>query len=251
MNRVFVAPKNDAEAVRIIEILQEREEDVLVTSQSWGASWEGLEEDIKEELVGFDGVIYGIELKGSNPYNAVNLDHHFYEGDDRSNEKSSLEQVADIINYKLTDYDKMISCNDTGYIPAMQSLDIDITNEEREALIIKVRALDRKCQGITEEQEQQAIEAIENNLEKINNTIIVKSPHSKCACYTDRLFGKYDRLLIISEDGESNFYGDKLTIETLFDKFQGWKGGNIEGDSGYWGGYGDQIEIENIVKRVK
>jgi hypothetical protein len=258
MKRIFVVPKNDAEAVRIIEILQEKNEKLLITSQSWGASWEGLEEEIKKELHEYDKkyqlsidskiAIYGVELKGNNEYNAIDIDHHCYDNEDRSNKKSSLEQVAEIINYQLSNYDKMISANDTGYIPAMQNLDIDIAAEERESLIIKVRALDRKCQGITEEQEEQAIESIENNLEKIDETIIVKSPHSKCACYTDRLFGKYKRLLVISEDGESNFYGDKYTIEELFNKFEGWKGGNIEGNNGYWGGYGDQNEIEKIVR---
>lgn len=259
MKRVFIVPKNDAEAVRIIEILQERKEKVLITSQSWGASWDGLEEEIKKEVseiwkkyqLSLEKVdIYGVELQGK-ALNVLckNLDHHFYADDDRSNSKSSLEQVSEVINYQMNNFDKMISANDTGYIPAMKSIDIDITNAEREALIIKVRALDRSCQGIIEEQEKQAIESIENNLEKIDGTIIIKSPHSKCACYTDRLFGKYKRLLIISEDGESNFYGDKKTIEALFNKFEGWKGGEIEKDDGYWGGYGDQSEIESIVVR--
>ena len=71
--------------------------------------------------------------------------------------------------------------------------------------------------------------------------------HSKCACYTDRLFGKYERLLVLSDDGEVNFYGDKKTIEELFATFKGWKGGDIENNSGYWGGYGDHAKIKKLV----
>lgn len=257
MRRVFVVPKNDAESTRIIEILKERKEIFLVTSQSWGASWENLEEEIKVEieeiLKKFQFLaqrtdIYGIELKGKAlNFLCKNIDHHHYHDDDRRNEKSSLEQVAELISYQMTNYDKMISANDTGYISAMKSLNIDITDSERGALIIKVRALDRKAQGIKEVQEQQSIKAIEN-LEKIKDTIIIKSEHSKCSCYTDRLFGEYKRLLIISEDGEQNFYGDKKTIEKLFKKIGGWKGGEINNNNGYWGGYANQEDVEKIVK---
>lgn len=248
--RIFVVPNNDAEANRIIEILEEREEDVFITNQNWGANWENLETKIKEKLkfyCKYNSKIYGVELQGVNPYNATNIDHHCYKDDDRTNEKSSLEQVSKIVGYHPYILDEMIIANDIGYIPAMEK--VNASEETKERYIHKVRQLDRKAQGVTEKQEEQAIDAIENNLEKIGETIIINSPHSKCACYTDRLFGKYERLLIISEDGEINFYGDKKTISKLFNKFEGWKGGNIEEDNGYWGGYADKEDVLKVVKK--
>lgn len=256
----FLVPNNDAEAHRIIEILKSKPGvKVWVTNQQWGASWDKVESKIMDEIYAHDGHIWGVELQGkcpSFPGRKIchNIDHHVYENDDRSNSKSSIQQVAGLIGYNMSNYDLMISINDTHYIDGMKSIKLykpntatPISDEEREALIIQVRALDRKCQGISETQEKQAINSIENNMEVIGDTIIVKSKHSKCACYTDRLFGKYKRLLVLSEDGESNFFGDQKTIETLFSSFQGWKGGDIDNDSGYWGGYDNQSQIKEIV----
>ncbi len=48
--RVFVVPNNDLEALTIISMLQEKGEEVLVTEQKWGASWNGLEPHIKNLL---------------------------------------------------------------------------------------------------------------------------------------------------------------------------------------------------------
>ena len=123
----FVVPKNDAEAVRIGEILTyktNKEVKVLVTAQTWGASWENLEKSIKEELetLQHSHQIYGVELKGTPLFSGANIDHHYYDGDDRSNEKTSLEQVAELIGYKLSLEDMFISANDKAYIPGMYAL---------------------------------------------------------------------------------------------------------------------------------
>ena len=49
-NRLWVTPNNDLEAKTIVEMLQREGEDFLVTGQAWGASWEKLEEEIKERI---------------------------------------------------------------------------------------------------------------------------------------------------------------------------------------------------------
>ena len=75
-NMVFVVPKNDAEAIRIAEILINQEIKVLVTAQTWGASWENLEKSIKEELetLQHSHQIYGIELKGNPVFSVANIE---------------------------------------------------------------------------------------------------------------------------------------------------------------------------------
>lgn len=251
-NRLFVVPNNDAEAMRIIEILKENNEKFLVTSQTWGASWSNLEDTIKKEIhemwkqyqlgVTPKTTIYGVELQGeAQNILCENIDHHTYENDDRSNKLSSLEQVLNLLNIQKTSWDKYISANDTGYIPAMiKSGAIDI-------FIQQIRALDRKAQGITTEQEKQAVEAIKK-LEKYGDLTIIRSTHSKCSIYTDKLYSQYKNLLILSKDGESNFYGDSEIVEELFQSFKGWKGGNLEEGYGFWGGYANQEEIEKTVK---
>lgn len=49
-NRLWVTPKNDLEAKTIVEMLQREGEDVLITGQAWGASWEKLEEELKTKI---------------------------------------------------------------------------------------------------------------------------------------------------------------------------------------------------------
>lgn len=253
-NEIFVVPCNDAESKTIIDLLKKHNRDVLVTSQTWGASWGNLEPSIKEQIQHHD-IVYGIELQGNAPSNGVNIDHHIYGADNRSNKKSSLEQVAELLNTELTVWEQFISANDKGYIPAMEQLgkELKLSNNEIERMIMEVRALDRKQQGISEEQERQAVEAIEkldiDHTKIPQNLIIVHLPHSKCATVTDRLFGLYKNLLILSEDGETNFYGVTSIINELKNKFDGWSGGELEKGNGYWGSNtANQKEVEEFVR---
>ena len=69
-------PNNDAEALKIQEILKREgeveEEDFILTNQQWGASWGNLEEKIE----GYEKVSR-IELKGNFPStDCENIDHH-------------------------------------------------------------------------------------------------------------------------------------------------------------------------------
>jgi len=162
---------------------------------------------------------------------------------------SSLEQVAKILNIKLTLFEQFVSVNDTDYIQGMIKLGkkLNIPQNEINKYILEVRALDRQAQGVTEEQEKQAISELENaEIYDDGKTYIIYSPHSKCTCYTDKLFGKYEQLLVFSEDGEVNYFGKKAVIKTLFNLYKGWKGGNIEENHGYWGGHPPKEEWGEI-----
>ena len=108
-------------------------------------------------------------------------------------------------------------------------------------------------QGVTPEQEAQAQEAVEKlgDLSEKREYIAMDLPHSKTSTVTDRLFGKYDNLLITSADGETNFYGKTEIINMLNEKFPGgWSGGQLDQGSGFWGGYANQDEIKAEVKKI-
>ena len=254
-SRLFVTPRNDGEAVAIIEMLEKNGEQFLVTGQAWGASWDGLEEDIKEKIekAKQDGIeVIGVELQGDS-HGATNIDHHVYGEDDRSNPKASIEQVADKIGAQLTLEERFVAANDKGYIPAMEKLgeELGITGADLETIIQNVRMKDRMAQGITLEQEEQAKAAIEplGDLAAKRSYIEINLPHSKTATVTDRLYGKYDELLIISGDGESNFYGSTETINMLNEKFPGgWSGGQLDQENGFWGGYVDQNALREALR---
>ena len=261
-SRLWISPNNDLEAKAIIELLQRNNEDVLVTEQQWGASWENLEEEIKakiQEAKDKQEVIYGIELQGDSD-GAINVDHHKYGDDDRSNPKSSIEQVADILGIELSLDERFIAENDKGYIPAMKRLgkELGISDEDLQEIIDNIRMRDREMQGITIEQETQAQEAIQKlgDLTKKRDYVQVDLPHSKTATIQDRLHGKVDNMLIISGDGETNFYGVTEIINMLNEKFPGgWSGGQLDKGNGFWGGYVDQEavkrEVQNMIDKMR
>ncbi|HJJ09492.1 MAG TPA: hypothetical protein OIM50_04250 [Clostridiaceae bacterium] len=255
-NRLWVTPKNDLEAKTIVEMLQREGEDVLITGQAWGASWEKLEEELKtkiEEAKREQKAVYGVELQGDSN-GAINVDHHTYGGDDRSNPKSSLEQVAEILGVELTLDEQFVSANDKGYIPAMEKLgaELGLSAEDLQEIISNIRIRDREMQGVTPEQEAQAQEAVEKlgEIKEKRNYIQLDLPHSKTSTVTDRLYGKYDNLLITSQDGETNFYGTTEIIKMLNEMFGGWLGGQLDQGSGYWGGYADQKAIKAAVQEA-
>lgn len=47
---MFVVPENDAESVAIKDMLADSGEDFVVTKQQCGASWDGLEDDVKQRV---------------------------------------------------------------------------------------------------------------------------------------------------------------------------------------------------------
>ncbi len=254
--RIWVVPKNDLEAGRIISLLRKRGETVLVTEQKWGASWDKLEEKIKTIIEGAkaEGIdIYGVELQG-NPEGVINIDHHVYGDDDRSNPKSSLEQVAEIIGYRLSIDEQFIAANDRGYIPAMEELarKMGISENDCQAIIQNIRFRDRLAQGVTAKEETEAEEAIERLGEigeKRDYILVDGLPHSKTSTITDRLYGKYDNLLVTSQDGEVNFFGKTEIINMLNEKFPGgWSGGELDKGNGFWGGYPDQEQVKKAVQ---
>ena len=261
-NRLWISPNNDLEAKAIVELLQKNNENLLVTAQQWGASWENLEEEIKnkiKEAKDKQEAIYGIELQGDLD-GVINIDHHKYGDDDRLNPKSSIEQVADILGVELSLDEKFISENDKGYIPAMEKLgkELGIGEEDLQEIIANIRMRDRAMQGITPEQEAQSEEAIQKlgDLSEKRDYIQLDLPHSKTATIQDRLYGKMDNLLITSGDGETNFYGITDIISMLDEKFPGgWSGGQLDKGYGFWGGYVDQEavkkEVQNMMDKMR
>ena len=254
-NRLWIVPNNDLEAKTIVEMLKREGEEYLVTGQTWGASWENLEEELKakiEKAMSQQKTVFGVELQGDSD-GAINIDHHIYGDDDRSNSKSSIEQVAEILGVELTLDEQFVSENDKGYIPAMENLgkELKIKKEDLQEIIANIRMRDREMQGVTLEQEEQAQEAVEKlgKIEGKREYIQLDLPHSKTSTITDRLYGKYDNLLITSEDGETNFFGKTEIIEMLNEKFPGgWSGGQLSQGSGFWGGYADQSDIKTAVQ---
>lgn len=72
-----------------------------------------------------------------------------------------MEQVASILDHPLNRYQTLVAANDKAYIPGM--LEIGASHEE----INLIRQEDRKAQGVIEDDEKLAQEAITNGTEKL------------------------------------------------------------------------------------
>ncbi|MBP5399292.1 MAG: hypothetical protein J6Y53_02610 [Alphaproteobacteria bacterium] len=251
-NMVVFCGGYDAEMIEIINVCREAGVEVVDKHLGWGASVDAYSEEIaKASSEGKTPVL--VELSGAEQVkNAIVVDHH----NENAGKPASILQVLDLFGLEPTRRQQLIAANDTGYIPGM--LELDATPQE----VAEIRLLDRSAQGITPEQEQEAERAIAA-AEEVNGVTIVKMGHSKTATVCDRLFNpnKEQRLLILSEDGESNFFGNGelcLALQgkdtgtktpegyTIYDHFGGWIGGNLP-TSGFWGGYADQNEIYDYV----
>jgi hypothetical protein len=231
VERIWVVPNNDGEAIELQGLLRERGERVLVTNQRWGASWSNLEPGIRGDLESFrqqhsNGVVYGVELAGTNRFSAVDIDHHSYRDADRAHALSSLEQVAAILAAPLSRWRQLVAANDRGYIPAM--IELGASAEE----IAMVRAQDRAAQGITPRQEARA-ESDLTDAEWIGKRVHVWCPEGVTASHSDRLHGRAEESLLESPQ-ECVYYGPRhRTLASLQWPEHTYAGGNAA--AGYFG----------------
>lgn len=206
MKKFFIVPANDGEAVEIRKILSANKVAHIVTRQPWGATWANLEPEVAQAVESFlsanpDAQVHGVELGGPARWNAINIDHHVYRDENRSNEKSSIEQVAALLNIELTRHQSLIAANDKGYIPALIAAGAT-TNE-----IKIVRAQDRLSQGVTPDQEAQAVADI-NSAEVRDGKWLVRCPKGATSAITDRIYGQYSELITVDgQNGKWIYFG--------------------------------------------
>ncbi len=243
----------DGEMVEILNVCREVGVETVDKHLGWGAAASAYAKEIAQAVSeGKRPVLVELTLDTEIPNCAVVVDHH----NENAGKPASILQVLDLFGLEPTRRQQLIAANDSGYIPAMLAL--GATPQE----VADVRYADRAAQGITPEQEAEAERAIAA-AEVVNGVTIIRMAHSKTATVSDRLFDpeKEQRLLILSGDGESNFFGNGELCKllqgentgrkteqgyTIYSRFGGWIGGNLP-KSGFWGGYADQREVEKFV----
>jgi hypothetical protein len=214
----------------IVDLLRECGETIQVTAQTWGATWAGLEAELQDRVRQWRadnpaGVIYGIELAGPNEFGAINIDHHLYSDDNRSNVLSSLEQVAAITGRMLTRNQQLVALNDRGYIPAMEAA--QATPEEIE----EIREADRRAQGLTPSDREHAerdLAAAERDSERW----LIRCPNGANAYHTDLSYGRAKEILAIAPRRWSYTGARKRELIAFGLSEQHWSGGDPE--SGYF-----------------
>lgn len=237
--KFFIGGK-DLEMVNIVEVLTKNNQPFVDEGLGWGAKASAYARKISEAATeGFTPVLVELEVDIDLPRGTIIVDHH----NERAGEPASILQVLDLLELEPSRWQRLVAANDSGYIPAMLAL------EATEAEIAQVRLEDREAQGITPEQEAEAERAI-SAADTIGRLMVVRMSHSKTSPVADRLFGKSDQLLILSGDGEANFYGNGALCSELKAKFEGWSGGAGLGDpkgNGFWGGYPNHDELLKFI----
>lgn len=192
-------------------------------------------DEIKEHK---QSVIYGIELKQDMdaPDRYIAIDHH----NGKRNGPSAIEQVAEVLGATMSRFHQLVAANDKGYIPGMK--EIGATDKE----VFNIRHLDRKAQGVTEDEEE-AAEADISKAENIGRLTIVTTSLQHFSPIVDKMY-PYGRLLVLA-DNELTYYGDG--IDRLRDELSDicndiYYGGG--GDVGYIGIPQTSPDIYNKVK---
>lgn len=196
---IFLLGGKDLEMNTIKNILQNHDCIVHDNELTWQNARLSAYADVVNEHT--SSVIYGIELKPDIPLpdKYITIDHH----NDNRQGPSALEQVAKVLGTKLSRFHQLVAANDKGYIPGMKS--IDATDEE----VFYIRYLDRRAQGVTEEEED-AAEADVAKAEKVGKLTVVTTGLKHFSPIVDRMY-PYDRLLILAGD-ELTYYGEGIDM---------------------------------------
>ncbi len=202
VSKIFLLGGHDLEMAEIKHILDECKIKYFDAGLTWdNAQLSRYEAELERYADDPFYAIYGVELREDDavmvPLNYYRVRHH----NECINMPTSLEQVALLLDFPLTDRQKYIAANDKGYIPAM--LEAGASMEE----IAEIRRLDQMEQGITQIDIDMAEQAI---LEKVvdGGVTIVKSLTKRFTSVCDRLF-PYNRLIVYCED-ELVYYGEKM-----------------------------------------
>lgn len=230
-SRLWVVPLNDGEAVEIVRLLRTAGERMLVSGQPHGATWEGLEPQIRDEIArarSEDSLsqILGVELAGGNPYGARNIDHHCYAGDDRSNTRSSIEQCAAILGVALDRHQQLVAINDRAWIPGLEAA--RATPEEIE----RIRRQDLAAQGLGAADREQANVDLASAV-WVGRLALVRCPQGANSFHNDLLYRRADETLLISPEVWSYSGIRHRELQTLGLPEKHWSGGAPE--RGYFG----------------
>ncbi|MEM7660481.1 MAG: hypothetical protein AAF399_30540 [Bacteroidota bacterium] len=245
-NYRFFLGGHDLEMQAIRELLEaqgyQQDQDFFDRNLSWGASL-GDYEDLFTE----DHTHVCIELteKGAPlPKHYLRIDHH----DELSDRSASIEQLANLLGIDLTREQQLIAANDKGYIPAMEAM--GASPEE----IAKIRKADRRAQGVTEADEEQAIQDLQH-LKQYQDLVVVKTKLSTFSPIVDRLYEEKQKLIYSPE--ELTYYGPMREVlvdhfaEEVEDKQAYYGGAARNGFFGIGSGHFSPAEIQQYVQTIR
>lgn len=195
-NYVFFLGGRDLEMVEIRKILKDLGFQEGIHFHDRNLEWNTARLSAYADLFSKTKINVCIELQEdmTPPALYLSIDHH----NEKSHLPPSIVQIAELLGFPLSRDHLLVGANDRAYIPGMLEL------QATEAEIADIRQRDRKAQGVTETQEEQAVLDIENAF-KNGKVTVVNTTLKKFSPITDRLF-KHKHLLIYNAD-EMTYYG--------------------------------------------
>lgn len=190
VSMVFLLGGKDLEMCAIKRILKKHGVRFIDKNLKWGVKIS----EYKHELEQFKHeTIYAVELENDlniKSDNVVFIDHH----NDNANKPSSIEQVAEILNHKLSRFEYAVALNDKGYIKALEKAGFSTADIKR------IRKLDKQCQCVSYQEEEAAKKA---ELKRINYF-----NYEHFSPLSDRIFfEKPWKEFIVYNDNLTMFYG--------------------------------------------
>lgn len=238
---VYLVGGKDLEMYQIKKRLSRKGEEFIDKDLIWGAKIEDYA-DVIDEILEENKTPVAIELAGaSKKEGVVDIDHH----GDKSERPASISQVMERIGKSMSFVDQLIAANDAAYIPGMEKLFEEYREklEERygeekfekfrKKLIDLIRAKDRQQQGVTQEDENDAEEALKHIETTASGTLVVRIPGDKWSPVRDRLFQSSNSDVIIicdtaKETQQVYYFGRGDVCKALKEHFSSgisWGGG--------------------------
>jgi len=200
---VFFLGGLDLEMLEIKKILQAHKLKVIDQNLSWGAKLSDYKKELDEKKT---NVLIELEIDDKELLNSIPniiIDHH----NELSHKPSSLEQVIQLLQKKFkltvdfTNYLKLVAINDVKHIKGLK--DLKVPNEDIE----KIRAKDRRAQGVTEIDEKLARESVENYKTDVGLVTVIEAQTNYFSPITDFVYDLKKEHLIVYNNRTLNYYG--------------------------------------------
>ncbi len=218
----FLIGGMDLEMTTIISLLRRKRLNYIDKDLQWGAQLSTFKEYFNDE-----NTFVGIELIEDiqPPRHYICIDHH----NDKSYKPASLQQIADLLGIILNRKQLLICANDSGYIPAMETMGANPLE------ISKLRKRDKKAQGVKPLDERLADKSISEYLRIQGDIICVEAQTPHFSTITDKLY-PFNKLLI-SFENRFVYYGHGVGIlmkqyQELISQKKAFYGGGV---AGYFG----------------
>ena len=241
--KLFLLGGHDLEMEEIRKLLETHSVRYEDRHLEWGAKLSDY-----ADLLDFDGTIYGIELLEdiTPPARYRAIDHH---GKDWCL-PSSLEQVAEILGVELDRRQRLIAANDRGHVAGMIAQ--GATQEE----IRQIRSADRRAQGVSPQEEEQAQQEAQR-AERKGKVWIVETSLHHTSPLVDRLLEERKTPLIVVKrsDPSLSYYGDSVSrivgaYRDAVEKGMAYYGGNPLGYFGLTSEWFADHEIDGEIEKI-